>query len=78
MANPTSMASTRWVNSIMTLVWAGGITWPFGPSGQAGMLSPDPLRRTIPPQTIRMKTRTTVAMKRPGSRLDLSGISLSG
>src|SRR5204862_3270017 len=65
---PTSMASTRWTYSMMARVSGRGTTRPWA-SGQSGIASPDPVRRTIPPHTTRTKTSATVAMKKLGRRL---------
>ena len=49
------------------------MTLPPSASGQVGIDSPDPVRRTIPPHTMSTNTSTTVAMKKPGRRLCLEG-----
>src|SRR5882672_74796 len=67
------MASTRCVNSIIARVPGGGRSLPPSASGQSGIESPDPVSRTIPPQTMSTKTRATVATKKPGRRLGFTG-----
>src|SRR5690349_20868057 len=63
------MASTRWVNSIIARVSGGGSTCPPSARGQDLIERPDPLRRTMPPQTTSTNTSTTVPVKSAGRRL---------